>query len=95
MSNATEDDPDECASKDCIMPPTMECFLVLRRRNVKAAAPAKTGMKFCGACALEIKLDDILTDESWKQISDGFAKAGKARPDRELCEVDMVPLRME
>ena len=87
--------PTECASKDCLMAPTHEAFLVLRSRfKPKVAAPAKTGMAFCAGCALDVKLDDILDDDSWETICRGFEKAGKLRPDRELAELDMIPMEV-
>lgn len=86
----------ECATKDCWAAPAVEAFIVLRARShLRAVAPASLGLGFCKGCAAEISLADLVDDDVWKQIADGFEKSGRERPDRELAELDLVPLNSE
>jgi hypothetical protein len=92
MENAMTDDAPECASADCWMAPTHDAMIVLRsKKHRRAVVTSPLGVSFCGGCATGLTLDDVVDDETWQSIVDGFERSGREPPDRELCELDLQP----
>lgn len=44
----------------------------------------------CGDHKMQIKAEDLITDEGWKMIVAGLLVSGKAEPKRELTKVKWV-----
>lgn len=85
------DDSDECASSGCFLEPAFSAVVVLRTHSDrKAEFSAPLGLSFCRGCAVDVRrLDDLMDDQTWETIARGFEAAGKERPDRDLCSLEM------
>lgn len=78
----------KCCAAACNNPAT-HCICMRLWAPFRRGKPAEgvTGLVLCGPHSLQVILDEIMSKEGWKKISDGFASAGKVRPDRNLAEL--------
>jgi hypothetical protein len=58
-----------------------------------ACAPSNDFLYLCDEHRHETKVEDVLTDEGWKQIAAGFVRAGLVEPCRERTELVFAPLQ--
>jgi hypothetical protein len=55
-------------------------------------ARMEVGLMLCAECAATTGPDHFVTDEGWTKIEDGFARLGRAAPDRASLQVEYVSL---
>ncbi len=57
--------------------------------------PAWLGLYLCDAHKKETRVEDIVTDEGWTQICEGFKKARRVLPKRKLTQLQFRPVPAE
>lgn len=64
------------------------------RRVFPHAPPARAvvGVAVCDDHKEIVTLRDLLSDEGWQQILAGFARAGKAQPDRLATRLEFIAI---
>lgn len=82
-----------CGRVGCDKPGVYNPVLILSAGVGTTPASARVGITVCEEHKQKGKPSDFITDESWEMIGKKFASIGKARPIRELTEIDWVTLQ--
>lgn len=59
---------------------------------LQGGAPALLALPLCDACRLPLSINDLLTDEGFAAIAEGYRQARKIVPDRARTELTWVAL---
>jgi hypothetical protein len=76
-----------CKRIDCIAPAVAYPVLVLRAYPAGNPAEAMIELPICGDHAAVMVPADILTEEAWQSILDGFESQGLEAPKRSLLQM--------
>lgn len=77
-----------CSFHDCENEGRAIPVLLLYAHRGHKPAQARLGMQVCGKHQESATIDQLLGDDGWKFITDGFAAKGLRLPVRELVELD-------
>lgn len=79
--------PEKCNREGCDNDSAGVVVIKFRATKFGPAAKAQTALFVCKEHADKLEADDLIDDESWKQICDAFAVVGKMQPKRSLTTV--------
>ncbi len=84
--------PNACNITGCMDETDAPWSPVLMLRVAAGAIPAlcQLGIRLCDAHKASSTVESFVSDSGWLQISGGFARAGRAVPDRALTELSWV-----
>ena len=61
-------------------------------KNSHAPAVGAISLPMCDSCAAKVELDDLLSDEGRRMLTDTFVAGMKCPPSWETCELRFQPL---
>lgn len=90
-----KDDAKKCHSIGCKNEAKWQVLLKLFAPLDYKAPPAVAEITLfvCDECKKDVKVDDLVSDEGWAMIEEGFAKAGKMLPVRDCTQVDFKMIK--
>lgn len=66
-----------------------------KRFGAHPPARGEASIRLCDACRKKTKVEDLLTDEGFKQVCAAFKQIGSAMPDRSRTQIDWVPIETD
>lgn len=82
-----------CDRINCTAEPEWRPVLILRSPSWTRPARAVMGVRLCGFCRYRLRLEDVLLDAGWAQLTRELEEAGIAPPERALTRLDFCRLR--
>ncbi len=83
-----------CSCGSCPNAPEWQVGLMLYGvlQGWKYPVPGETGYYVCDAHRPDVKIEDIVTEAGWAQICEGFRRARRLEPTRELTKLRFLPI---